>query len=261
MTPTRIVLGLTAALLLAAAPAHAQDVWTWNKGIASGRTLEIKGVNGHVKAVAVSGGEARVTARKSARRGNTAEVTIEVVEHAGGVTICAVYPTPPRSRQQNECRPGSGGPMNVQNNDVQVNFEVQVPAGVAFIGRSVNGGVEATGMSAAVEGHSVNGAVTIETVGVARAKTVNGAINVSMGRSDWRDRLEFETVNGGITVTFTGDVNTEVTASTVNGGIETDYPLQVMGRFGPRRVSGTIGSGGRELVLSTVNGGIAIRRR
>jgi DUF4097 and DUF4098 domain-containing protein YvlB len=68
-------------------------------------------------------------------------------------------------------------------------------------------------------------------------------------------------VNGSITVTFAGDVNADVTASTVNGGINTDFPLEVRGRFGPRRVSGTIGTGGRELALSTVNGAIHLRRR
>ena len=49
-------------------------------------------------------------------------------------------------------------------------------------------------------------------------------------------------------------------AATVNGGIESDFPLTVTGRFGPRRVSGTIGGGGRDLRLETVNGGIHIRQ-
>jgi len=56
-------------------------------------------------------------------------------------------------------------------------------------------------------------------------------------------------------------VDTEVHASTVNGEISTDYPLTVRGRFGSKRISGTIGRGGRELSLGTVNGSIEIRRR
>jgi DUF4097 and DUF4098 domain-containing protein YvlB len=68
-------------------------------------------------------------------------------------------------------------------------------------------------------------------------------------------------VNGSITVTLTGDINADVSASTVNGSISTDYPLTVQGRFGPKRLHGTIGSGGRALSMATVNGSIELRRR
>jgi DUF4097 and DUF4098 domain-containing protein YvlB len=46
----------------------------------------------------------------------------------------------------------------------------------------------------------------------------------------------------------------------VNGGIESDFPITVRGRWGPRSMTGTIGSGGRRLELETVNGAIQIRR-
>jgi DUF4097 and DUF4098 domain-containing protein YvlB len=51
-----------------------------------------------------------------------------------------------------------------------------------------------------------------------------------------------------------------VRATTVNGEIETDFPLTITGKFGPRRLNGTIGSGGRRLDLSTVNGSIKLRK-
>ena len=65
---------------------------------------------------------------------------------------------------------------------------------------------------------------------------------------------------GSITVELPSSVSARVEAKTVNGGIESDFPLTVTGRFGPRRVSGTIGGGGRDLRLETVNGGIHIRQ-
>ncbi len=81
-----------------------------------------------------------------------------------------------------------------------------------------------------------------------------------MGRANWTDQLEFSTVNGGITLIFPPKLDTEVRANTVNGDIESDYPLTVSGKFGPRRVRGTIGAGGRTLSLSTVNGEIRLRK-
>ena len=54
--------------------------------------------------------------------------------------------------------------------------------------------------------------------------------------------------------------NAQVEASTVNGDFYSDFPLMVHGKFGPRKVTGTIGSGGRKLDLETVNGSIRINK-
>src|SRR5206468_221758 len=164
-------------------------------------------------------GETEVTAAKHAHRSDPDEVKIEVVEHEDGVTICAVYPSD--GRRENRCESGEGGHMSVRDNDVRVDFTVRVPAGVKFIGNTVNGEVEAGGLASDVAAN---------------------------------------TVNGGITLDLPANLSTEVRAETVNGDIVTDFPLVVTGRLGPRRVHGTIGSGGRQLALATVNGSIKLRK-
>lgn len=247
------------ALVVTAAPATAQD-WSWRGRVSPNQWLEIKGVNGTVRALPATGSQIEVEVTKTAERSDPDDVRMEVIEHSGGVTICAVYPAP-RNREPNQCEAGERWRSNTQDNDVKVNFVVRVPRGVRFDGRTVNGSVSATGLTADARAHTVNGSVTVTTTGVAEAGTVNGSITVAMGRADWDDVLEFETVNGAITIELPGDVHTEVHASTVNGSISTDYPLTVRGRFGPKRLSGTIGRGGRELSLGTVNGDIEIRRR
>jgi hypothetical protein len=244
--------------LVAALPAAAQD-WSWKKEIPAGRGIEIKGINGDVSAVAASGNVVEVFARKTADRSDPASVTIEVVEHSGGVTICAMYPNR-RSSRENECLPGAHGHSENHNNDVEVDFEVRVPRGVLFTGRTVNGSVKATGLTADADVETVNGSVRVSTTGLAQAKTVNGSITVRMGRSNWKETLEFETVNGGITLELPDDLNADVSASTVNGSLSSDWPMTVRGRWGPQRMNGKIGSGGRELALQTVNGDIELRR-
>lgn len=241
------------------APATAQD-FTWRGRVSAGQVMEIKNVIGSVRAVAGSGSDIEVEAVKSGNKNDPDEVRIEVVPHAGGVTICAVYPQG-RSREPNNCQPGERGRSNANDNDVKVNFVIRVPRNTDFSGRSVNGDVSIIGLSGDVKAHTVNGSIRVSTTGVAEATTVNGSIEVAMGRADWADLLEFETVNGGIIVELPDVVDTEVHASTVNGEISTDYPLTVRGRFGSKRISGTIGRGGRELSLGTVNGSIEIRRR
>jgi hypothetical protein len=260
MNVTRSVTVLAVSVLaLTASPLAAQQAWQWNGRVDTGDAIEIKGINGGIRAVASNANEVRVSATRSARRSNPDEVRLEVVPHAGGTTICAVYPS--RRSQPNECRPGDGGRMNVENNDVQVEWVVQVPRGVNFVGHTVNGRIEADGLPGDVDAHTVNGDVRVTTAGTARAATVNGNIEVVMGRVGGTGPLRFETTNGNISASFPGDLNAQLSASTVNGDIETDFPVEVRGRFGPRRVSGTIGSGGREIELATVNGSIAIRRR
>ena len=262
MRRTTVVPLILALIAFAAWPAAAQqtDDFTWRGRLAPGKRLEVKGVNGDVRAVAATGGEVVVTAAKHARRSDPDDVKIEVIEHEGGVTICAVYPTPRRARRENVCEPGDHWSSSTENNDVTVDFEVQVPTGVEFTGRTVNGEMRAEGLKADVSASTVNGSVRVSTTGIAEASTVNGSVYVEMGRADWTGELDFSTVNGGLTLTLPAQLNTEVHASTVNGEIHTDYPLTISGRFGPRRVRGTIGTGGRTLSLSTVNGEIRLKK-
>ena len=118
-------------LLGCAGGAAAQTDFEWRGQMASGQTIEIKGINGNVRAMAAVGNEVEVTATRSARRSNPADVRFEVVPHAGGVTVCAVYPTE-SNQPPNECKPGSQGRMSTRNNDTVVNFTVRVPAGIGF---------------------------------------------------------------------------------------------------------------------------------
>lgn len=252
-----LLLGLT----LVAAPAAAQNAdFTWHGTIPAGQTIEIKGVNGSVRAEGTSGGEVAVSASKHARRSDPADVKIEVVKHAGGVTICAMYPTP-SGAHPNTCEPGDRGHVSTNNNDVTVDFTVQVPASVRFVGHTVNGDVEASGLVADAEVSTVNGDASVETRGVARARTVNGNVDASMGNTGWDGSVHLATVNGSVSVALPASAKLTVDGKTVNGDIDTDFPLTIRGKWGPRHVSGTIGGGGSQLEMETVNGGINIKRR
>ena len=233
--------------------------FNWKGQLAAGRVVEIKGVNGSVRAEGTSGGEVEVVATKRARRSNPESVRVEVLEHAEGVTICAVYPTSD-SKRPNRCEAGDDWHSSVRDNDVQVDFTVRVPTGVRFRGQTVNGEVEAKNITANVTAYTVNGGIEVSTTGYARASTVNGSIKVSMGRADWQGELEFQTVNGTIDLRFPEGLSADVRAETLNGNITTDFPMTVQGRVSRRRLEGMIGSGGRELRLKTINGNVEIRR-
>lgn len=242
-----------------------REEFRWQGRLNAGQTLEIKGVNGNVRAEGYNGNQVEVVANKEGRRSDPKAVEIRIVEHAGGVTICAVYPSDDPSRP-NDCQPGRGGHMNVRDNDVEVNFTVRIPAGVRFVGRTVNGGVEATGIGSDVEASTVNGGIDISASGIAQASTVNGSIKAAMGSANWPNELKFNTVNGSITLDFPASLSADVRAETLNGDVTSDFPMNMQSaqseprRGQPKRVSGAIGAGGRSLVLKTINGDIRLRQ-
>ncbi|HEY0406075.1 MAG TPA: DUF4097 family beta strand repeat-containing protein [Pyrinomonadaceae bacterium] len=239
--------------------AASDDEFRWSGRVASGRTVEIKGINGNVRAEPSSGSEVEVVASKHAKRSNPGEVQIKVIEHEGGVTICAVYPSKDASRP-NECTVGSNWSSHTRDNDVQVDFTVRLPANLNLAARTINGEVETGAMNGDVEASTVNGGININARGYAVAQTVNGSINAAMGSTDWPRALAFETVNGGITLNLPAATSASVKAETINGDISTDFPVTIEGRFSRRRMSGTIGDGKHQLSLKTINGSISLRR-
>ena len=239
--------------------ADSSNDFRWSGRVGSGGTIEIKGILGNVKAEASSSGEAEVVAVKSGRRSNPKEVEIRVVEHSGGVTICAVYPSSDPNRP-NDCQPGPSSHSSVHNNDVNVDFTVRVPQGVRFHGSTINGNVETGALGSDVEATTINGSIKISAAGIARATTINGSITASLGNANWTSTLEFKTVNGGITLDLPSNTSAEVRAETLNGDISSDFQMNTLTRVGRKHLNGTIGNGGRELSLKTINGSIRLRR-
>ena len=255
----RIPILIVPAAAVARVACADSDRFEWKGAVAPGQSIEIKGVNGSIHAEPGSSGQVEVTATKTGHRNNPADVRVEVVPHGDGVTICAVYPS--TDGRPNECKPGHAGHMNVNRNDVKVEFTVRVPNGVRFIGRTVNGGVEAQSLTALAEAHTVNGKIRISTAGEAQAETVNGSIDASLGSTTGTGPLKFSSVNGTIHLDLPRGLNAQVRASTVNGSISSDFPLTVHGKFARKSIEGTAGSGGRELKLSTVNGSIHLGQK
>ena len=242
-----------------------ESEFRWDGNLSPGDTLSIKGVNGGVEAARAEGSQARVVAYKKGRRSDPDSVEIRVVEHAEGVTICAVYPTA-SGDDPNQCLPFARGRSSVRDNDVVVRFVVEVPSQTHFIGKTVNGKVEAIDLDGDVEATTVNGSIHISTTGLAEASTVNGSIRAEMGAADWEGDLEFKTVNGSITLGFPESLSTGFKLESLNGGISSDFEMTLTSRSGKRwgkkKMEGRIGQAknGRELTLQTVNGDVELRR-
>ena len=200
---------------LAASAQTSQEDFRWSGRLSAGERVEIKGINGGIRAEPSDGGEVEVTAvRRDGRHLRAEDVRIERVMHDGGVTVCAIYP--PSSDIQNRCEPGSSWIVNTDGQDARVEFVVRVPRGIHFLGSTVNGDVDARAMPADASVSTVNGSVAVSAAGTVSASTVNGAVDAVTDRADLGRSMSFSTVNGNITLRVPARFRANVRASLLN---------------------------------------------
>ena len=146
--------------------------------------------------------------------------------------------------------------------EITVEYTLKVPEEVDLDLRTVNGAISVRDVEGQIELHTTNGRIDVEDVlGSVKASTVNGSIEVELENFGRDDEIRLKTVNGAIVAYFPEDMDADVEAGTVNGSIRTDFPLQVRGKWGPKRLSGSVGKGGALVKLGTVNGSIKILER
>jgi hypothetical protein len=260
-------LALVAALTLAALPALAgaqeqsQEAFSWNGTIPQGRWLYVRNMNGVIRVDRASGGQAEVRGRLRSRgSADPKDVRFVTQKAADGqsIVICALW------GERTSCdENGYRGDYNNRNGEdwSSVEFTVRIPQGVKLEVTSVNGGLEVRGATSEVVARTVNGSVRAETEGgPVSARTVNGSIDARMSTvGDARD-LSFESVNGSVSVAMPQSLGAEVELSTVNGRVNTEFPITISGRIDPKRLRATIGDGSRRVRMKTVNGSVTLRR-
>jgi hypothetical protein len=259
-----LVVALAVTAPFAEGQRRSGDDFTWEGAIAAGRYLYVRNLNGPIHVERATSDKAEIRATKRWRRGDPADVRIEVTKIGSGgqdVLVCALW------YERTECdedgyntRGGDNWRGRDNRNDVSVEFTVRLPSGVKLVTSTVNGALRIDGATSSVEAHTVNGEIEANsTGGPVTASTVNGSIEVRM-RETGTQPLEFSTVNGSITVYVPDNLNADLDMRTMNGRVSSDFPLTVQGRLNPRRLRATLGRGGQRLEFTTVNGSVELRK-
>lgn len=260
-----VVVALATSMVVPMAAARAQEAksdksFSWSGTIPAGKRIMIKNINGGVDVERSTSGRVEVNAEKKWRKGDPNWVRIEQKKIGDEVLICGLWGDNARCDENGIHSDNSNKDQN-RNNDVNVHFTVRVPDGVKVDISTVNGGLEVTGVTTEVRANTVNGSITAKSAGgPVRASTVNGSVNVSMGSIGSADDLEYETVNGSVTITLPANFGAQLELSTVNGSVSTDFPITVSGSLSNRRIRGTVGDGKTRLRASTVNGSVNLRK-
>lgn len=267
----RRIMSLAASAALAAAlptaPLAAQQMlgkdaltWRWDGNVAAGQWARLYSVNGAVKVTASPDGTMHVVAEKRVGEGGDPRtVHFAVVNGSDGVTICALWKDDATCTEDGPRNNSVNSSWRNREQNVTVNFTVQVPNGVRTGANTVNGSIDIINVGGEVRARTVNGGVSVNTRGgPVNARTVNGGIEATIGTQNSAD-MSFETVNGSVAVSGPADLNADFQFRTVNGSIESRYPITITGKWGPKSAQGTIGRGGPSLNIRTVNGGIRLR--
>jgi len=259
-----LVLAAAAAIGLPAV-ARAQDsagqATTWSFKVPDGRWITVRNLNGRVIVHRGTGDSVTVTATKHVRRGDPAYVHFDVQRYGDGAQdalVCALW------GDNAHCAPDdydSQGTRGDRRNEIRVDFDVSVPPGVKVSAHTVNSDVSVTGVTSEVRAGSVNGSVNVETDGgPVSARTVNGSVHASMLHYRPTQDMHFSTVNGSVIVELGNDVDANIELTTINGRFTTDFPVTLNGRIDPRHLRATLGKGGPNIVMNTVNGNVELRK-
>lgn len=242
--------------------ARISNSFNWSGSISNGNSIIIKNINGPVRVERSSTNRVEVSAEKRWRRGDPDEVRIEQPRtNTGDVVICALWTPDSTCDAQGIHTPRNRSNNNRNSNDVSVHFVVRVPDGVRVNVETVNGGLEFNNVGNQVDAVTVNGSIEAHSSGgPVRAKTVNGSIIVEMGNVARLDDLEYETVNGSVTLELPSNFGAQLELSTVNGRVSTDFPVTVVGTLSSRKLRGSVGNGSTRLRATTVNGSVTLRR-
>ena len=237
---------------------------------ASGGRLTIVNVNGNITVNSWDRHEVKMKAMKRARAEDEDEArlllektTVQFDRTEQGIDIRTAAPK----------KPG-------RNRNISVNYSLTVPKEIDLELKTVNGRVDVDDVSGAVDAKTTNGRIgltgivgtiqakttngkigLLEVLGPIRAKTTNGSIKAEVGGSgEQQHEIRAATTNGGIEVTLPKGLKANLKASTVNGKIDSDFPVTVKGLIS-KSVDGAINGGGELIHLKTVNGSIRLKER
>jgi len=212
--------------------------------LSSNGRVSLENINGNVTVTGWERNEVQIDAVKKARdQQKLDEARIEIDASSDSVQIKTKYPE---------------GHNN--NNPATVTYELHVPrlARLDHI-NLVNGSLEVSQVNGEIDANLVNGKTDLRDLsGRLNISAVNGTITANFRSLDNVKEIHLKSVNGAINLGLPSSPNAEVSASTVNGGITTDFPLQVKGKFMGHRLNGTLGNGGTRIELSNVNGSIRL---
>ena len=239
-------------LMMAGPRAQATDQWEKTYAVEPTATLEIENTNGAIEVRTHSAPTIFVKAQRIAK----------AMSEQGARELLAKTNLEERASAEFVRLATPHGQRFSRGQQLEVRYEVLVPATIAVNLTTVNGKVELDGVTGAVALETVNGGIEAQGLtGLRKAETVNGSIRLGLGSLPAQG-AQIETVNGSVSVHLPAAAPADVSVRTVNGGITVDGFTSVTGAERKRRhYEGKLNGGGPTLRVETVNGGVTVNAK
>jgi DUF4097 and DUF4098 domain-containing protein YvlB len=214
--------------------------------LAAGGSFALENVNGSVQVEGWSRDEVEVSAVKTATRSDSrdlSQVKIEVDNsHPGQVAVHTRYPQ------------GEGA-------EVAVEYHVHVPYRVLLGSiETVNGSVTVRGVEGGGELRSVNGNVEVfDSSGRFSEKTTYGNLRLELRYLMSGGPMNLETVNGSVVLGLPEGARADLKVLAMNGDFYSELPVtSAASKPAARAFHAKLGTGGGEISVRTINGGIRL---
>ncbi|MCB0371462.1 MAG: hypothetical protein KDD31_00470 [Muricauda sp.] len=131
-----------------------------------------------------------------------------------------------------------------------------------------NGDIEVDGFSGEIEADAqLNGSVKITDVnGPVTANSLNGSLEVVFGTVTQDSPISLYSTNGAVDVSLPSNTPANLSLSTLNGNVYTDFDVKAEDRDGlksllGRNVKATINGGGVKISMKSTNGNMYLRKK
>jgi DUF4097 and DUF4098 domain-containing protein YvlB len=213
--------------------------------LAPGSSVRVSGINGPVTVETGEGDRAEIEIRiKAASREAMERKPLRIENTPNSLTIRTV-----------EEREGK------RDRDwVKHDVHLRLPRDLSMNISGVNGTVDVGPIDGGIVISGINGRVDVAQAGSAtNLSGINGGIKISL-TSLGEGGLSVSGINGGVEIGFPASIDADVDVSTVNGPVDSDLPITLLGELKRGQLKGTIGSGGKRIAISAINGRVQLRR-
>lgn len=162
-----------------------------------------------------------------------------------------------------------GNTLIVTNLRKSEGAEIYLPKNQNISAKSTwNGDIEIDGFAGEIEADAqLNGSVKILNVnGPVTANTLNGELTVEFGTVKQGSPISLYSTNGAVDVSLPGNTPANLSMSTINGNVYTDFDVKLNEKDGlksvlGRKISASINNGGVDITLKSTNGNMYLRKK
>jgi hypothetical protein len=241
------VFGLACSPALAAHAPQESDTVDRVIPFPSNGTLRLKNFSGHVQVTASGGRDIILHAVRTATRDRLDHIKLDIATSGSTVTI--------------DANQRDAGWNDKNNNVVETDFDLQVPAALTLDVDAFSSPVNIVGVVGDQKLKTFSGSITVKDArGAVSAETFSGKIDVDASLAGASPALSLKTFSAPIVAHLAPGAAGTVEFDSFSGKLKSDLPL-MMHSASPRNITADLpGGSGHTLDFHTFSGGVTISR-